>query len=136
MIKERDGNTMAQEKTAEKETAKTTTAQKAAQKKYDEKTKMISIKYSPVDMADYERMRAHLEVSGLSANQVIKGLTHTYFEEGKPAVLKNPAAESASVNGAVGCGQQAEGVQAPSQAEEPKAVSAAKRSGVLPEWFD
>ncbi|MCD7752011.1 MAG: hypothetical protein LUI10_09795 [Lachnospiraceae bacterium] len=127
---------MAQEKTAEKETAKTTTAQKAAQKKYDEKTKMISIKYSPVDMADYERMRAHLEESGLSANQFIKGLIHTYFEEGKPAVLQTAAAATASVPAANGADQQAEGAQAPSQAEDPKTASAAKRSGVLPEWFD
>lgn len=126
----------------EKEAVKTSTAQKAAQKKYDEKTKMISIKYSPVDMADYERMRAHLEENGLSANQFIKGLIHTYFEEGKPAVQEAAAVISAGEpvvaveNGADNCGQQAPGAQALEQTTEQKAASAAKRSGVLPEWFD
>ncbi|MCD8067924.1 MAG: hypothetical protein LUE87_03375, partial [Lachnospiraceae bacterium] len=57
---------------AEKENTKLSDAQKAAQKKYDEKTKMISVKYTPVDMADYEKMRSFLDGSGQSANQFIK----------------------------------------------------------------
>ena len=128
---------MAQEKAVEKEVVKTSTAQKAAQKKYDEKTKMISIKYSPVDMADYEKMRAHLEERGLSANQFIKGLIHTYFEEGKPAVQAAAGAPAATAeSGADSCGQQAPEVQVPAQTTGQKTASSAKRSGVLPEWFD
>ena len=33
-------------------------AQKAAQKKYDKKTKIISVKYTPTDMDKYERMKS------------------------------------------------------------------------------
>lgn len=76
----------------EKENVKTTAAQKSAQKKYDEKTKMLSIKYTPVDMADYEKMRVYLEENGLSANQFIKGLIHDYFN---PQKKEAPAPETA-----------------------------------------
>ncbi len=127
MIKEKDGNKMAEEKIVEKEAVKeavrNTTAQKAAQKKYDEKTKMISVKYTPVDMADYEKMRVYLEESGLSANQFIKGLIHTYFEEGKPAVQEKTAADAA-------------GAQSAPEGGAAKAPTAGERSGVLPGWFD
>ena len=32
-------------------------SQKAAQKKYDQKTKMVSIKYTPLDMNEYQRLK-------------------------------------------------------------------------------
>ena len=59
---------------------KVSEAQKAAQKKYDqEKTKVISIKYTPVDMLDYFEFKKYLEENGESANALIKELIHNFL---------------------------------------------------------
>ena len=47
-------------------------AQKAAQKKYDQKTKTVSIKYTPADMEDYERLKMYLDRTGKSTNKFIR----------------------------------------------------------------
>lgn len=43
-------------------------AQKAAQKKYDQKTKTVSIKYTPADMEDYERLKSYIDETGKNIN--------------------------------------------------------------------
>lgn len=62
---------------------KVSEAQKGYQKKYDQKTKMVSVKYTPADMADYERMTAYLERTGQSTNSFIKKLVNAFFENGE-----------------------------------------------------
>ncbi|MCD7739047.1 MAG: hypothetical protein LUH58_08440 [Lachnospiraceae bacterium] len=117
----------------EKENAKLSAAQKAAQKKYDEKTKMISVKYTPVDMADYEKMRSFLDESGQSANQFIKKLIHDYFdpetkaakeEENRAAEPEKPAAQSISASSV----KEREGAEGGQEGKP--------GMGVLPEWLD
>ena len=48
--------------------------QKDYQKKYDKKTKSITIKYTPADMSDYDRMMKYLKSSGKSRSSFIKEL--------------------------------------------------------------
>lgn len=57
-------------------------AQKAAQKKYDQKTKLVSIKYTPADMEDYDRLMDYLDKTGQSKNSFIKMLINGFFEKG------------------------------------------------------
>lgn len=61
----------------------TTLSQKDYQKKYDKKTKMISIKYVLSDMDDYDRLMNYLERTGKSANGFIKELINDFFEHKK-----------------------------------------------------
>lgn len=58
-------------------------AQKAAQKKYDQKTKTVSIKYTPADMEDYERLKRYIDETGKSTNGFIKELVNDFFESGQ-----------------------------------------------------
>lgn len=57
-------------------------AQKKAQKKYDQKTKTISIKYTPHDMEDLEQLQKYLERTNQSINGFIKRLIKSFFIEG------------------------------------------------------
>ncbi len=124
----------------EKDPVKTSAAQKSAQKKYDEKTKMLSIKYTPVDMADYEKMRVHLEENGLSANQFIKGLIHDYFDPEKKAVLAAEAKADLKNAGQKGTGSGVPGEPEPQAKPESAGAkthqNAKQNRGVVPEWFD
>lgn len=61
----------------------TTIEQKGYQKKYDKKTKMISVKYVISDMDDYNRLKKYLEQTGKSANSFIKELINDFFEHEK-----------------------------------------------------
>ena len=54
-------------------------AQKAAQKKYDQKTKTVSIKYTPADMEDYKRLKMYLDRTGKSTNKFIKELVNDFL---------------------------------------------------------
>lgn len=64
-----------------KNNGKVSDAQKAAQKRYDrDKTKMVSIKYTPLDMNDYDRLKEYLNESGETANRLIKELIHQFLE--------------------------------------------------------
>ncbi|WP_285947563.1 hypothetical protein [Thomasclavelia cocleata] len=64
-------------------------AQKAAQKKYDQKTKTVSIKYTPADMEDYERLKMYLDRTGKSTNKFIKELVNDFFDSGKGEIYEN-----------------------------------------------
>lgn len=61
----------------------TTLAQREYQKKYDKKTKMISIKYVLSDMPDYDRLMDYLKRTDQTANSFIKGLINDFFEKEK-----------------------------------------------------
>lgn len=61
----------------------TTLTQKDYQRKYDEKTKTISIKYVLSDMKDYDRLKDYLAKTGKSANGFIKELINDFFEHEK-----------------------------------------------------
>lgn len=63
-------------------------AQRAAQKKYDQKTKMVSIKYTPADMEDYERLKIYLEKTGKSKNGFIKELVNNFFDSGEGEIYE------------------------------------------------
>lgn len=58
-------------------------AQRAAQKKYDEKTKTISVKYTPANMNEYRMMMNYLVKTGESRNGFIKWLIKDFFESGR-----------------------------------------------------
>ena len=58
-------------------------SQKAAQKKYDQKTKMVSIKYTPSDMNEYQRLKNYLDSTGQSTNGFIKKLINDFFSPGR-----------------------------------------------------
>lgn len=60
-----------------------TLTQKDYQRKYDEKTKTISIKYVLSDMKDYDRLKDYLAKTGKSANGFIKELINDFFEHEK-----------------------------------------------------
>ena len=63
-------------------------AQKAAQKKYDQKTKTVSIKYTPVDMEDYKRLKMYLDKTGKSTNGFIKELINDFFDSGNGEIYE------------------------------------------------
>lgn len=62
---------------------KVSETQKAAQKKYDQKTKMVSVKYTPADMSDYIRLKEYLDRTGDSVNNFLKSLIRDFFENEK-----------------------------------------------------
>ena len=57
--------------------------QKDYQKKYDEKTQSVTIKYTPADMSDFDRMMKYLDRTGKSRSSFIKELINDFFESGK-----------------------------------------------------
>lgn len=67
------------------ETGKLT--QKDYQKKYDEKTQLFTIKYTPADMSDYDRMMRHLKASGKSRSSFIKELINNFFDKNEEDVI-------------------------------------------------
>lgn len=75
-------------------------AQKAAQKKYDQKTKMVSIKYTPADMREYEMLKNYLEQTGQSTNGFIKNLINNFFESAQDNkvedLAKDPVRETSA----------------------------------------
>lgn len=61
--------------------------QKDYQKKYDEKTQSFTIKYTPADMSDYDRMMRHLKTTGKSRSSFIKELINDFFEKNEEDVI-------------------------------------------------
>ena len=61
--------------------------QKDYQKKYDEKTQSVTIKYTPADMSDYDRMMKYLEETGKSRSSFIKELINNFFEKNEETVI-------------------------------------------------
>ena len=57
-------------------------SQKKAQKKYDQKTKMVSIKYTPADMEKYERLQKRLKGFSISTNKFVKDVVDDYICSG------------------------------------------------------
>lgn len=60
---------------------RTPLTQKDYQKKYDKKTKSFSLKYTPADMNDYNRMMEYLAKIGQSRSSFVKGLINDFFEK-------------------------------------------------------
>lgn len=67
----------------EEKIKRTTLTQKDYQKKYDKKTKMVSVKYVLSDMKDYIRLKEYLDRTGQTANGFIKDLINDFFEHKK-----------------------------------------------------
>lgn len=65
-------------------------SQKAAQKRYDQKTKMVSVKYTLSEMEDYAQLKEYLEKTNQSMNGFIKGLIKSYFASGKGTIYERP----------------------------------------------
>ena len=65
----------------EKESTVKKLTQKDYQKKYDKKTQSVTIKYTPADMSDYDRMMKYLESNGKSRSSFIKELINDFFEK-------------------------------------------------------
>lgn len=77
-------------------------AQKAAQKKYDHKTKMVSIKYTLSEMSEYQRLKNYLDKTGQSTNKFIKSLINNFFESGQDQIfferkVKSPIEERTEI---------------------------------------
>lgn len=51
-----------------------TEAQKKADKKYREKVKVFTIKYTPTDISDALRLQSYLDSIDISCNQYLKNL--------------------------------------------------------------
>lgn len=62
---------------------KVSESQKAAQKKYDRKTQIVSVKYTPANIGEYKELKSYLDNTGQSANSFIKGLIKEFFESGQ-----------------------------------------------------
>ena len=67
--------------------------QKDYQKKYDLKTQSVTIKYTPADMSDYNRMMRYLEKTGKSRSSFIKELINDFFEKEKYTINENRIAD-------------------------------------------
>ena len=67
--------------------------QKDYQKKYDEKTQSVTIKYTPADMSDYNRMMKYLEKTGKSRSSFIKELINDFFENEKYEITESRIAD-------------------------------------------
>ncbi len=67
--------------------------QKDYQKKYDEKTQSVTIKYTPADMSDYDRMMKYLEKTGKSRSSFIKELINDFFENEKYEITESRIAD-------------------------------------------
>ena len=65
-------------------------SQKAAQKRYDQKTKMVSVKYTLSEMEDYIQLKEYLGKTNQSMNGFIKGLIKSYFASGKGTIYERP----------------------------------------------
>lgn len=68
-------------------------SQKAAQKKYDQKTKMVSVKYTLAEMEEYTQLKQYLEKTNQSMNGFVKGLIRNYFASGKGTIYERPLEE-------------------------------------------
>ena len=73
----------------EESNRKVSESQRAAQRKYDKKTKMVSVKYTPSDMEDYERLKNYLTKTGQHTNKFIKSLINDFFDSGKGEIYEN-----------------------------------------------
>ena len=71
--------------------------QKDYQKKYDEKTQSVTIKYTPADMSDYNRMMKYLEKTGKSRSSFIKELINDFFENEKYEITESRIADYLSL---------------------------------------
>lgn len=67
--------------------------QKDYQKKYDEKTQSVTIKYTPADMSDYDTMMKYLEKTGKSRSSFIKELINDFFENEKYEITESRIAD-------------------------------------------
>ena len=61
--------------------------------KYDEKTQSVTIKYTPADMSDYDRMMKYLEKTGKSRSSFIKELINDFFENEKYEITESRIAD-------------------------------------------
>lgn len=68
-------------------------SQKAAQKKYDQKTKMVSVKYTLAEMEEYTQLKQYLEKTNQSMNGFVKGLIRNYFASGQGTIYERPLEE-------------------------------------------
>lgn len=71
----------------------TTLTQKDYQKKYDKKTKLVSVKYVLSDMQDYDRLMDYLNRTGQTANSFIKDLINDFFEHNKYEINEERVAD-------------------------------------------
>lgn len=65
---------------------KVSDSQKAAQKKYDQKTKTLTIKYTPANIIEYEQLKSYLDRTGNNVNSFIKGLVKEFFDKGRDII--------------------------------------------------
>lgn len=69
---------------------KVSDSQKQAQKRYDKKIKMVSVKYTLSEMEEYTQLKEYLEKTNQSMNGFVKALIRAYFESGKGTIYERP----------------------------------------------
>lgn len=70
--------------------SKVSDSQKQAQKRYDKKIKMVSVKYTLSEMEEYTQLKEYLEKTNQSMNGFVKGLIRSYFASGQGTIYKRP----------------------------------------------
>ncbi len=70
--------------------SKVSDSQKQAQKRYDKKIKMVSVKYTLSEMEEYVQLKEYLKKTNQSMNGFVKALIRAYFESGKGTIYERP----------------------------------------------
>lgn len=70
--------------------SKVSDSQKQAQKRYDKKIKMVSVKYTLSEMEEYTQLKEYLEKTNQSMNGFVKGLIRSYFASGQGTIYERP----------------------------------------------
>ncbi len=73
---------------------KVSDAQKAAQRRYDQKTKTISVKFTPRDMGELNRLQSYLARTGQSANALIKELIKKHLDAEETSKIQQTKVEA------------------------------------------
>lgn len=70
--------------------SKVSDSQKQAQKRYDKKIKMVSVKYTLSEMEEYTQLKEYLEKTNQSMNGFVKALIRAYFASRQDTIYERP----------------------------------------------
>lgn len=73
--------------------SKISDSQREAQRRYDQKTKMVSVKYTLSELEEYMQLKEYLEKTNQSMNGFVKKLIRSYFVSGKGEIYERPLEE-------------------------------------------
>lgn len=73
--------------------SKISDSQREAQRRYDQKTKMVSVKYTLSELEEYMQLKEYLTKTNQSMNGFVKKLIREYFASGKGEIYERPLEE-------------------------------------------